>query len=288
VSASIAAPRAERKRASTTLAASLLAVPPVAFLVAAFAVPMAIVFLLAVRGPEGFTLQHLVAFFAAPAGRTMVANTIAYGIGTGTICCVLGFPLGYVISRAGPRTQVALIVLTFLPLCTSVIIKGFAITLLLKSNGIVNSALMALGIIDAPVRLIFTEFALFVGSVNVFLPFAVLPVYAVLAERGRDLEDAAATLGCSPAFALLRIVLPLARPGLVAAFSIVAAQAMSAYVVPTLLIGDRFRVLSRGAYDAYILHDPVGASVAALVLLVTALAIVAVANRFLGTRQAVA
>jgi putative spermidine/putrescine transport system permease protein len=175
--------------------------------------------------------------------------------------------------------QVTLIVLTFLPLCTSIIVKAFAITLILKSNGPVNTALLALGIVDEPVRLIFTRTALFIGSMNAFLPFAVLPVFAVLAERGRDLEEAAASLGCSPAFALFHVVIPTAFPGIVAGFSIVAAQAISAYVVPTLLIGDRFRVLARGAYDAYVLHDPAGAAVAATILLLLSLTVVASANR---------
>lgn len=267
------------------LAVSLLAVPPALFLALAFATPIAVVLLMAVRGTDGLTFAHIANFLASPISRAMVFNTVLYGVATGALCCALGFPLGYMIARAGRRLQVLLIVLTFLPLCTSVIIKAFAITILLKSNGMVNAALLWVGLIDAPVRLIFTETALFIGSFNVFLPFAVLPVFAVLAERGRDLEDAAATLGCRPSFTLFRIVLPLARPGLLAGFSIVAAQAMSAYVVPTLLIGDRFKVLSRGAYDAFILHNSVGAAVAALILLLLALTVVAVANR-LGGRGA--
>jgi putative spermidine/putrescine transport system permease protein len=277
---------AEPPRDRARLSVSLLALPPALFLILAFAVPIAVVLLLAVRGADGFTFAHLANFLASPISRSMVVNTVVYGVGTAVLCCALGFPLGYTIARAGRRLQVLLIVLTFLPLCTSVIIKAFAITILLKSNGIVNAALLWLGLIDAPVRLIFTEIALFVGSFNVFLPFAVLPIFAVLAERGRDLEDAAATLGCRPSFTLFRIVLPLSRPGLLAGFSIVAAQAMSAYVVPTLLIGDRFKVLSRGAYDAFVLHNAVGAAVAALILLLLALTVVALANRLGGRKPA--
>lgn len=271
----------------TRVGVSLLAVPPALFLAFAFATPIAVVLLMAVRGADGFTFAHLANFFASPINRMMIVNTVIYGVATGVLCCALGFPLGYVIARARRRLQVLLIILTFLPLCTSVIIKAFAITILLKSNGLVNGALMWFGITDAPVRLIFTEIALFIGSFNVFLPFAVLPVFAVLAERGREFEDAAATLGCRPSFTLFRIVLPLARPGLLAGFSIVAAQSMSAYVVPTLLIGDRFKVLSRGAYDSFVLHNSTGAAVAALILLLLALTIVAIANR-LGGRGAAA
>jgi putative spermidine/putrescine transport system permease protein len=279
---------ADPLRDRARLAVSLLALPPAVFLTLAFATPIAVVLMLAVRGEQGLTFAHLANFFASPVSRTMIVNTVVYGIGTGALCCALGFPLGYAIARAGRRLQVLLIVLTFLPLCTSVIIKAFAITILLKSNGIVNATMLWLGIIDAPVRLIFTEVALFAGSFNVFLPFAVLPVFAVLAERGRDLEDAAATLGCRPSFTLFRIVLPLARPGLLAGFSIVAAQAMSAYVVPTLLIGDRFKVLSRGAYDAFVLHNAVGAAVAALVLLLLALTVVGIAHHLGGRKAATA
>lgn len=280
-------PRRPARVDPARVAVSLLAVPPVVFLLIAFATPVCVILALSVIGPGGLTTAHFAAFFSRPLNVEAVFNTVGYGVATALLCCIVGFPLGYRIARAGRRWQMVLIVLTFLPLCTSVIIKAFAITVLLKSNGIVNGMLIWLGIIDEPVRLIFTQVALLIGSLNLFLPYAVLPVFAVLAERGRDLEDAAATLGCSPSFTLFRIVLPMAAPGLVAGFSIVAAQAISAYVVPTLLIGDRFKVLSRSVYDAYVLNNAVGASVASLLLLVLALIVVVTANA-IGHRKATA
>ncbi|MBL0929915.1 MAG: ABC transporter permease [Alphaproteobacteria bacterium] len=266
-------------------AVSLFAVPPVVFLILAFVVPLSVVLGAAVFDGDGVSISRYAAFFAQEGNRTMVLNTFVYGVVTALVCAALGFPLGYAIARAGRRMQVTLIVLTFLPLCTSIIVKAFAITLILKSNGPVNSLLLMLGVVDEPVRLIFTRTALFVGSMNAFLPFAVLPVFAVLAERGRDLEEAAASLGCSPAFTLFHVVIPTAFPGIVAGFSIVAAQAISAYVVPTLLIGDRFRVLARGAYDAYVLNDGAGAAVAATILLALSLGVVACANRLSGRAE---
>lgn len=269
-----------RTRLAGTLAVPLLALPSLFFLALAFVVPLVVVLSFAFWGEAGMTLTHFFDFFRNPLHSWAVLRTLVFALATGALAILLGFPLGYMMARSSPRMQTLLMIATFLPLSTSVIVKSFAITVALKSNGFVNATLIQLGIIDAPMRLIFTEAALIFGALNVFLPFAVLPVYAVLVARGENLEAAAASLGCGPWFTLFHVTLPNAMPGIIAGFSIVVAQAISAYVVPTLLIGDRFRVLSRIVYDSYVMDLPERAAVASLVLLVLAVVVNGFASKF--------
>lgn len=122
----------------------------------------------------------------------------------------------------------------FLPLAASVIVKAFAWTILLRSDGIVNETLIALGIIEDPIRMIFTETALIVGAVNIFLPFMILPIYAIVAQLDSRYAEAAATLGASPVVTFFRVILPLTLPGIIAGVALVFSLSVSAYVVPTL------------------------------------------------------
>ena len=139
----------------------------------------------------------------------------------------------------------------FLPLAASVIVKAFAWTILLRRDGVVNETLMALGIIDEPIRMIFTETALIVGAANIFLPFMILPIYAVVAQLDPRLTEAAATLGASPLVAFLRVIVPLTLPGVIAGVALVFSLSVSAYVVPTLLIGENYPTLATTIAKAY-------------------------------------
>jgi putative spermidine/putrescine transport system permease protein len=168
----------------------------------------------------------------------------------------------------------------FLPLAASVIVKAFAWTILLRSDGLVNTVLITLGIIREPIRMIFTETALIVGSVNIFLPFMILPIYSVVAQLDRRMTDAAATLGASPVVAFLRVTLPLTMPGIVAGVALVFSLSVSAYVVPTLLIGERYPTLASTIAKAYLLaRQPAFGAAAGVVLLVIAIAVITLSTR---------
>lgn len=156
----------------------------------------------------------------------------------------------------------------------------------MRSHGVVNEALMGLHLTSAPIRLLFTQVSLISGSVNIFLPFMILPVYSVIAQIDPRLTEAAATLGASPLRAFLRVVLPLSLPGVVAGVSLVFSLSVSAYVVPTLLMGESYPTLSTTIARAFLLlRDPALGSAAGAILMAVGLAVV-VASHCFGERSA--
>jgi putative spermidine/putrescine transport system permease protein len=194
---------------------------------------------------------------------------------------------GYPAARAGPRARRpagdpdgALI----LPLSVGVVVKAFAWTILLRGDGVVNRLLLGLGILDAPARLIFTETGLVLGAVNIFLPFMVLPIFAVVKLIDPRLLDAAATLGASPLHRFVRVTLPLTMPGVIAGVAFVFSMSVSMYVIPTLLMGDRFKTLSVLVARSFLfMRDRSLGSTVSVVLLAIAVAVV-VASALLARR----
>ncbi|MDB5373472.1 MAG: transporter permease, partial [Belnapia sp.] len=189
---------------------------------------------------------------------------------------LLGYPAAFALSRARGYWQVVLYALVFLPLTDSIIVKSFGWGIVLRRDGILNWLLLNAGLVERPVRLIFTEGALYAGMINVFLPFMVLPIYSVVRMMDPRLPDAAATLGASPWFRFTRVTLPLSLPGVVAGCSLVFSLAVSAYVTPSLLMGDRYMTMSMVMAKAFLnLRDwQLGAAMAAVLLAVAACVVV--------------
>jgi putative spermidine/putrescine transport system permease protein len=260
--------------------ALLLATPGTLYLAIVFALPLAALLLLSVWGPEGWSLTGYAKFLSDPFNWRVVGNTLELAALTTVWCLLLGYPSAFALVAARGWLQSLLIAALFLPLSLSVIVKAFGWTILLRSDGLVNRALLALGLIDAPLRLIFTETGLLIGIVNIFLPFMVLPLFATLTTIDPRLRDAAATLGASPLYRFLHVTLPLTMPGVIAGGALVFSLAISAYVIPTLLIGDRHQVLSTVIAKSFLfLRDAQRGAVTSVVLLVLAVAIVMASSR---------
>ncbi|MCE2943231.1 MAG: ABC transporter permease subunit [Lysobacteraceae bacterium] len=152
-------------------------------------------------------------------------------------CLLIGYPIAYGIARASPATRLVLLVLVILPFWTSSLLRTYALSGLLRDNGLVNQAMLALGLVDAPVRLIDTPFAVYVGITYNYLPFMVLPLVANLMRLDGTLLQAAADLGARPWRAFLSVTLPLSVPGIVAGSLLVFIPAVGEYVIPALLGG---------------------------------------------------
>jgi putrescine transport system permease protein len=154
------------------------------------------------------------------------------------VCCLLiGYPMAYGIARAGQAHRGALLMLVILPFWTSFLIRVYAWVTLLQSNGPVNAVLLALGVIDQPLVLLNTPFAVYVGIVYTYLPFMILPLYAVLEKLDPALLEAAADLGSRPWRSFLSVTLPLSLPGVVAGSLLVFIPAVGEFVIPELLGG---------------------------------------------------
>ena len=257
-----------------------LAAPAVIILTALFVVPLQLLLVGSVRSPGGFTLAEYARLLGTPYYLGVVWNSLRLALLTTLIAFAIGYPAAFALARARGAVRSLLLATLFLPLAASVIVKAFAWTILLRSDGLVNTVLITLGIIREPIRMIFTETALIVGSVNIFLPFMILPIYSVVAQLDRRMTDAAATLGASPVVAFLRVTLPLTMPGIVAGVALVFSLSVSAYVVPTLLIGERYPTLASTIAKAYLLaRQPAFGAAAGVVLLVIAIAVITLSTR---------
>ncbi len=267
-----AAARVGRERAEPV---SFLALPGALYLAVAFAVPLGLLLVASVGGEAGPSLAAYARFLADPFSWTVVWNTLRAALLTTLVCLVAGYPTAFALARATGALQAGLLVALVLPLSVGVVVKAFSWTILLRSDGIVNTLLVLLRVVDEPVRLIFTETGLVLGASNVFLPFMVLPIFSVVRLTDRTLLDAAATLGAGPLYRFVHVTLPLTMPGVIAGVAFVFSMSVSMYVIPTLLLGDRFKTLSVLIARSFLfMRDRSSGSVMAVVLLAIAVAVV--------------
>jgi putative spermidine/putrescine transport system permease protein len=191
------------------------------------------------------------------------------------VCLLVGYPTAFALAWARGWVQVVLLAAIVLPLSIGVVVKAFAWQIVLRRDGIVSSTMVGLGLWDEPVRLLFTETGLVLGAANVFLPFMILPVYSVVKLIDVRLNEAGATLGATPLYRFRRITLPLTLPGVITGTVFVFSLSVSMFVIPSLLIGDRFQTLATLTGRSFLLmrNEQLGSTTAA-VLLVLAVSIV--------------
>jgi putative spermidine/putrescine transport system permease protein len=252
-----------------------LALPAVAYLLIVYALPLLLLLAHAVTGPHGLTITPLASFFADPFNWQVIANTLRVAALVTLVCLMIGYPTAFALAWSGGWTQAVLLAAIVLPLSVGVVVKAFAWQIVLRRDGVLSSALVNLGIWDEPVRLLFTETGLVLGAANVFLPFMILPIYSVVKLIDPRLNEAGATLGATPAYRFCHIVLPLTLPGVLTGVVFVFSLSIAMYVIPSLLIGDRFQTLATliGRSFLFMRNEQLG-STTATVLLVLAVSIV--------------
>ena len=270
-----AAPAKERRTRFDSKA--LLAAPGLLFMTLAFAVPVVLLVIESFTGPQGLTLDGYRKVLADDYYVGIIWNSIKLALVTTIATLIIGYPAAFALARAKGVVQVVLFALIFLPLTVSIIVKTFGISIMMGRNGIINWLLVNLGFIERPIRLVFTEFNLYFGMINVFLPFMILPLYSVMRMLDTRLTDAAASLGAGPVCTFTRVTLPLTMPGVIAGVSLVFAITVASYVTPSLLIGDRFMTMSQVMAKAYLnIRDfQLGASMAVIMLIIATVIVVA-------------
>jgi len=150
-------------------------------------------------------------------------------------CLALGYPMAYAIARAPPTQRNIFLMLIILPFWTSFLLRVYAWIGLLKTDGVINNVLQYFGIIDAPLAMMNTSFAVYIGIVYSYLPFMILPLYSNLEKHDLTLLEAANDLGAGPVRSFMRVTLPLSMPGVVAGSLLVFIPAVGEYVIPSLL-----------------------------------------------------
>ena len=175
----------------------------------------------------------------ADAHFTIFWRSVKLAFATTVFCLIFGFPTAYFIATRAPHNRSIWLFLITIPFWTNMLIRTFAIQEVIRSEGIVNSVLISLGIISTPIQMLFTDFAIMLGMTYVFLPLMVLPLYASLEKLDFRLIEAGYDLYASRFGVLWRIVIPLVKPGIIAGSILVFVPALSSYVVPRVLGGGK-------------------------------------------------
>jgi putrescine transport system permease protein len=193
-------------------------------------------------------------------------------IGT-VLCLLLGYPMAYFIARQRPARRNLLLLAVILPFWISFLLRVYAWIGLLNNRGVINNTLMALGVIDQPLPLIYNDFAVYVGIVYSYLPFMILPLYANLERMDLDLHDAAADLGARRWQVFVDVTLPMSIPGIVAGCLLVFIPASGEFIIPALLGGSDTLMIGRILWDEFFVNRdwPVASAVSVVLLLILVL-----------------
>ncbi|HEY7247620.1 MAG TPA: ABC transporter permease [Xanthobacteraceae bacterium] len=231
----------------------------------------------AMTGPAqvgaAFTLANYRAFVTDPFYLQMLLRTGWLGLLVTLGCVAVGYPVAYFLARTPSRWRGMALFLVISPLLVSAIVRNIGWYPLLSESGLVNWALLELGVVGAPLPLINNFTGVVIGLVHALLPFMILTLTTVIQRIDTDLEEAAANLGAGPLEAFWRVLLPLSLPGVVSGSLLVFTMAISAYTTPAILGGNRVLVMATYIAQQFrtVLNYPAGATAAALLLLLAAL-----------------
>ncbi|HSE79619.1 MAG TPA: ABC transporter permease [Alphaproteobacteria bacterium] len=202
-----------------------------------------------------FTGVHYGKFLGDAFSLGILWDTMVLGVEVTMVCALFGIPLAWISARASPRFQPVLLFLVVLPILTSVVVRTFAWIVILGRQGVMNKTLIWLGLVDEPLRLLFSEFGVVMVLAQVQMPLMVLPVLTTMQRLDPNLIDASAALGAGQWRTFLRVVLPLSLPGIVAGAILVFAACVTAFVTQTLIGGARLVYM-----PLYIYQQAIGAN----------------------------
>lgn len=235
-----------------------------------------------------FTIANYTAAIGAQYLPILLRSALYAGITT-LLCLFIGFPLAWFIARYGGTRKNFYLILVMLPFWTSYLIRIFAWMTILQSEGILNSILLALHLVSAPIDLLNTPFSVILGLTYGFLPFATLPLYATLEKLDFGLLEAAADLGCTPRRAILHVILPLSLPGITAACLLTFVPAMGDFITPEILGGVETMMVGNLIQQQYLasFNWPFGAALS-LILMLIMLSFIALFLRTSGSTELLA
>jgi putative spermidine/putrescine transport system permease protein len=233
-----------------------------------------------------FELSNYVKAFTDPFYQGVLGTTARIAALSTAIVVVLAFPVAYCISRVeSERLRSALMIMTVLPLLLGNAVRSAAWMVVMGTKGVANSVLLGLGLVDEPLKILYTPTAVVIGLVSVLLPYAIITMQSVIDSIPTSLEEAGRSLGHSPLRTVFNVVLPLAMPGVVAAAAICFALAMNAYATPVLIGGPKMQMMGPVVYEqiAKVSNWPFGATLACI-LMATTLVLTVVSSRYLSRR----
>ena len=238
-----------------------------------------------------FTLDNYALVLTDPIARTLLFRSLYVSMAVTLVTVVLAFPIAYYVSFVvRPERKPLWLFLITIPFWTSYLIRVFLWTVIMEQNGVINSVLVGLGIVDQPVTMLRTVGAIVVTLAHAYAPFAILPIFVALEKIDRSLLEAGRDLGESRLMTFWRVTLPLAMPGVIAAVLIVFIPTVGDYVTPTLIGGGKIPMIANMIQAQMLALDnrPLGSALAVTAMLVVALVSVVflvLNRRFLRVRQ---
>ena len=257
----------------------LFVLPGVIFVTVFMLIPLFSIMISTFVPEESFSFDNYIKLFRSVYFQQVFGRSVRLSLLSTALCALLGFPSAYYISRYSKHKGVMMALAVF-PMFTSPVIRSFSWMVILGRKGIVNQFLVSVGLFSRPQSLLYNEFSMTVGFVQLFLPQMILSLLGVMDSIPGDLTEAAGSLGATRLGAFLRIVFPLSISGLVTGAVLVFTGCMTAYTTPQLLGATDTQVLSTMVYQyAMSLRDWVQASAVAMVMIVVTMLISGIFNR---------
>ena len=230
-----------------------------------------------------FTTQNWHDFLTDPFYHMFLWKTVRVSVITAMLCALMGYPAAYCIAMTTYRHKWVLLLLLIVPFWISFTIRTFSWIHILGEQGVINVTLMKLGLISAPLPMLYTEGAVIMGMIHFLLPYMILNVYVAIEGIDRNLISAARTLGCTAWQAFYEVVLPLSLPGLMAGLLLCFVLAAGSYVTPQILGSNKDALFGNIIFDTIMseLNWPMGSTLS-LVLLILLGAVAAIYSRYMG------
>jgi putative spermidine/putrescine transport system permease protein len=215
-----------------------LLLPSLLVMLVAFVLPVGMLLARAFTQPE-LGWQNFVLLWERPVYLQVLWNTVLISAAATPVALLLGYPVAHAMAHGSARTRRLLTFLVLVPFWTSLLVRSFATVILLQRRGPLNTLLMNIGLIDAPLPLIYNLTGVLLGAVQTLLPFVTFPLYSSMKRIDPSLVPAALTMGAGPVRAFLRVYLPLSLPGLMTGATFVFISMLGYFVIPALLGGPR-------------------------------------------------
>ena len=226
-----------------------------------------------------FTFESYASFFSSSFNLSILWRTVKLSLIVTLFTIILGLPTAYYISRTGKKWRSLLMGFVLFPLLTNSVVRSFAWINILGTNGIVNQFLLNTGLISQPLKLLYTEFAIVIGSIYLFLPLMITTLVGILENIDTEMIEAAETLGANPLVAFVKVIWPLSIPGVIVGSILVFTGTFTAYTTPQLLGGNQNMMMSTFLYQqAMSLGNWQSAGVIALIMIVTTILVMNVFN----------
>lgn len=258
-----------------TLSQKWTVLPALALALVMFAVPVALVLREALFDPN-WTLVHFERFFGRPVFQNVFRNTLMVAGIVATACLLIGYPMALYIVTRPARWRPLLLFLVLVPMWMSILVRTYAWMVVLGREGLINQALMAIGLVETPLQMLYTSGAVYVAMVQILLPIMVVTCYSAMTEIDLGLIRAARVMGAGPLRAFRYVFLPLSLEGVLTGWSVIFILSLGFFIVPALLGGRRDALLGNMIVTQVAQTNWGFAAAMAIVLLAATIALLAI------------